>query len=79
MNDHDPVEISKLSRRQSQVLDCLAAGMQYKQIAHKLKISENTVAYHVSELKRKLGCGSSREILIFALKYGLVDQSAIIP
>lgn len=62
----------KLSKRQKQVLRALNDGLLYKEIAHMHNISENTVAYHMMELRKKLGCNTSREILVEAKALGLV-------
>jgi len=62
----------KLSKRQTQVLKALQDGLIYKEIAHLHDISENTVAYHMMELRKKLGCKNSREILSEAKASGLI-------
>ena len=62
-----------LSVRQKQMLEAILKGMQYKEIAFEYGISENTVAFHISKLKARLGCGSSREIITAAIVKGLVS------
>lgn len=47
-----------LSRREVEVLECLASGMRNRVIAAQLGISENTVKFHASRIFRKLGVSS---------------------
>jgi DNA-binding CsgD family transcriptional regulator len=44
-----------LTRREQEVLDCLAGGVTNREIAATLHLSERTVAHHVSAILRKLG------------------------
>lgn len=44
----------KLSRRECEVLTCIAYGLTDKEIAKKLKISSRTVGTHVSSILLKL-------------------------
>ena len=62
-----------LSERQQQMLDAIVQGMRYKEIAYKYGISENTVAFHISKLKKRLDCRNSREIISSAILKGLVS------
>ena len=63
-----------LTGRQKDILVCFAKGLQYKRIGFELGINENTVAFHISELKRKLGCNTSREILGKAYRLQLLHS-----
>ena len=60
-----------LSRRQLQVLSYLGEGLTNKEISFRQSVSQATVAFHVAELKKKLGCKTSREILLRARELGL--------
>ena len=62
-----------LSNRQQQMLDSIVKGLRYKEIAFEYGISENTVAFHISKLKERLNCASSREIISSAILNGLVS------
>lgn len=64
----------ELSSRQSDVLAGLAAGKRQKEIAYDLGISENTVAYHVAQLRERLGCSHSNEIVAAAYLTGLLKS-----
>ena len=54
------------------MLEGLAQGPRQKQIAYNLQISENTVAYHVAQLRRRLECSHSNEIVAAAYLAGLL-------
>ena len=49
---------AELSRREVEVLECLAAGMRNAQIADKLSLSEKTVKNHVNRIYAKLEVSS---------------------
>lgn len=66
-----------LSGRQKQMLDAIVEGKQYKEIAFEYGISVNTVAFHISKLKERLGCASSREIITAAILKGLVSIDSV--
>jgi tetratricopeptide (TPR) repeat protein len=51
-------------------LSHLVAGRTYAEIARELFISEKTVSVHVSNLLRKTGASSSREVSALALRLG---------
>lgn len=51
---HCPRETEDLSPRELEVLDLLARGHQYKEIALKLDISYTTIRTHVQHINRKL-------------------------
>jgi len=54
---------NKLSRREREILDWLARGRQYKEIADELSLSVNTVRTHVGRIYEKLHAHSRREAL----------------
>lgn len=64
-----------LSKRQRDVLAGLAEGKRQKEIAYQLGISENTVAYHVAQLRQRLGCSHSNEIVATAYLVGLLHPA----
>ena len=53
-----------LTPQQLRVLDMLRKGLQNKQIAYELKISETTVKVHVSDVLRKLSVFSRTNAII---------------
>jgi two-component system, NarL family, response regulator NreC len=63
-----------LSRRELQVLECVAQGMTSVQIGEALEISPKTVARHRERIMGKLNMHSSAELVRFAIRTGLVDN-----
>lgn len=66
-----PVEA--LTPRELEVLALLAQGLQNKEIAQELVISERTVKFHVSSILQKLGAGNRTEAVTTAIQIGLVQ------
>lgn len=56
-----------LTRRETEVLACLAKGLSNQQIADRLHIAEATVRTHVSRLLKKLGATNRVEAALYAL------------
>jgi two-component system response regulator NreC len=63
-----------LSRRELQVLECVAQGMTSVQIGEVLEISPKTVARHRERIMGKLNMHSSAELVRFAIRTGLVSN-----
>lgn len=68
-----PEEI--LTPREVEVLHELALGLQNKEIAAKLVISERTVKFHVSAILGKLDAGNRTEAVAIAAQRGLINMS----
>ncbi|HID52832.1 MAG TPA: response regulator transcription factor [Anaerolineae bacterium] len=62
-----------LTPRELEVLQELARGLQNKEIAAKLVISERTVKFHVSAILAKLDAGNRTEAVAVAAQHGLVN------
>jgi len=62
-----------LTPRQREVLHLAAKGMTYAEMATHMGVSQHTVEAHLSNLMRKLGFHSTREIIRYAFKRGLTD------
>ena len=65
--------IEKLTRREREVLQALAEGLDSKQIAAKLHITFETERTHMVNILNKLGLHSRLQALVFALRYGIVE------
>jgi DNA-binding NarL/FixJ family response regulator len=65
----------QFTRREKQVLDHLAEGMQVKAIARVLGISEETCRGYVKALHTKLSARSQLEAVVKAQQLGLLDRS----
>lgn len=67
-----PEPVEELTRRESEVLELVAAGLANKMIANRLKISEHTVKFHVAAILAKLGAASRTEAGYIAARRGLI-------
>ena len=61
-----------LSNRESQVLDLIARGFTYSEIALQIGVSVTTVQTHVRNIYAKLGVHSKTEAVFEARQYGLL-------
>jgi NarL family two-component system response regulator LiaR len=66
----DPGE-GDLTEREREVLGLIAKGLNNREIAEKMVISEKTVKTHVSNVLGKLGVEDRTQAAIWALKHGL--------
>ncbi len=62
-----------LTPREREMLILVARGMVVKEIAHSLQISEKTVRNHIGSIYRKLAVYDRSQLVIYALKNGLVN------
>jgi DNA-binding NarL/FixJ family response regulator len=62
-----------LTPRELEVLRLLAQGMQNKEIAAELTITERTVKFYVSSILGKLGAGNRTEAVAIAAQRGLIS------
>lgn len=67
-NDDDKNFHKGLSPREREVLQFIGAGYTPREIALQLKLSVNTVETHRKNIKEKLGLGTSRELVRYAIK-----------
>jgi DNA-binding NarL/FixJ family response regulator len=65
--------VEALTSREIEVLQLLAQGLQNKEIAAQLVISERTVKFHVSSIMSKLGAGNRTEAVTLAVQQGLIE------
>jgi DNA-binding NarL/FixJ family response regulator len=64
--------IGRLTPREREVLQALAAGLSDREIAQQLLVSTETVRTHMVNLLHKLGVDSRLKALVFAVKHDLV-------
>ncbi len=72
-DDPTPELPEKLTPRELEVLELLAKGLQNKEIAADLIISERTVKFHVSSILQKLNAKNRTEAVTIAIQHGLVS------
>lgn len=65
--------LAALSKRELQVLECVAQGMTSVEIGQALQISPKTVSRHRERIMGKLDMHSSAELVRFAIRTGLID------
>ena len=68
-------DITRLSKRQKQLLIMLDEGLSNREIAERLGISEHTVKVHLWRLFRRLGVKSRTQALHHARNHGLLSSS----
>lgn len=70
LRGNDPLD--QLTVREREVFDLLAHGLNNTQIAEKFVLSEATVRTHVTSVLDKLRLRDRTQVMVFALKRGLV-------
>ena len=68
--------IARLTPREREVLQALAAGLSDREIAQQFHVSTETVRTHMVNLLHKLEVDSRLEALVFAVKHDLVTIEA---
>ncbi|MGE7822702.1 response regulator [Paenibacillus sp. NPDC093718] len=71
-HQEETAQLDKLTRREQEVLQLIASGMNNREISEALYITEKTVKTHVSHLLDKLGVADRTQAAIYALKHGIV-------
>jgi DNA-binding CsgD family transcriptional regulator len=66
------VQTDPLTRREREVAELVARGLNNRRIAEKLVITERTVASHIEHILDKLGFGSRTEIGVWAVEHDLI-------
>ena len=61
-----------LSRREEEILRCLALGLRTSEISESLRLQPETVRTHVKNIFRKIGVTSRTQAVLWAIKKGLV-------
>jgi DNA-binding NarL/FixJ family response regulator len=69
--------LSLLSKRELQVVRCLAEGLSNREIADQLKLSQHTVKNHLFRVFDKLGVSSRIELLFMTLSPETPGQSIV--
>jgi two-component system NarL family response regulator len=72
-SDRDQVPTPRLTERELEVLRLVATGMNNREAAKELYISENTVKNHVRNILEKLQLHSRMEAVMYAVREKLLD------
>lgn len=70
--------MSKLTRREKEVLALLAGGSDNDAIAQALVISPQTARTHIQNVLGKLGVHSRLEAAAFVMQNGILDELATV-
>ena len=65
---------SPLTNKEMETLQYIAKGLANQEIAHKLTVTEGTVAKNVSKILSKLQLENRTQIALYALRKGLVED-----
>lgn len=63
-----------LTRRETEILGTITAGLGNKEIANKFSLSEDTVKHHLTNIFDKVGVSSRLELALFAINNRLVGS-----
>jgi two-component system NarL family response regulator len=66
-----------LTRRQVEVLQMVAQGYTYKEIAAALNITERTVEYHMGEILNRLHLQNRAQVIAYATRTGLIEHDGL--
>ena len=72
-----PLAASELSGREQKVLELLAHGHTNNEIAHKLSLSDKTIATYRARIVEKLGLATRADIVRYALETGVLSPGKI--
>ena len=75
----EELAIMKLTKREREVLEALAEGMNSKEIAERLSMTIETERTHVVNLLKKLKVHSRLEAVVFAVRHGVVEIRPLDP
>jgi DNA-binding NarL/FixJ family response regulator len=70
--DDELARVEPLTPREIDVLELLAEGLPNKAIAERLRISDQTVKFHVSSISGKLGAANRTDAVRRAVRRGLI-------
>lgn len=68
----------KLTDRQIEIVRMVATGMEYKQIALRLRLSERTVRGHMDDVHERTGLENNTMLTSWAWLLGLISEDDII-
>ena len=75
-NGRQPSEVALLTAREREIVTAFAQGMSYTAIAEARGVRPVTIRNAIYGIQRKLGVGSKQEIVVWAVRNGLLDDVA---
>jgi DNA-binding NarL/FixJ family response regulator len=72
--DTPQLDTSQLTASEIEIVRLISSGLSTKEIAAKKHLSFHTVTTHRKNIFRKLGVSSSQEMMLLAIKAGLIDN-----
>jgi len=72
----EPPRLPKLTAREREVIQLLAEGKSSKEVACVLNLSTKTAETHRSNIMRKLGFHSIRDLVVYAVKNNIIQVQA---
>lgn len=72
-DDKDKATELNITKREKEILQLMAEGLNNKEIADKLFVSERTIIGHKSNLLSKTGCKNTIGLLAYAIKHKMVE------
>ena len=72
--DDETPELARLTERERQILTLFAEGMSYAEIGEVRGNRPLTIRNAIYGIRDKLGAGSSQEMVVWAVRNGLLDS-----
>lgn len=69
--------VQRLTSREREVLNLLAAGLTNIEISEKLYISSHTVAQHVAAMLKRTNCRRRTQLAVLAARAGILTDGGI--
>lgn len=64
-----------ITEREAQIIELIAEGCSYTNIAQRLHLSAHTVTTHRKKIMQKLGVNNTAAVVLYAVKNGLVSPN----
>ncbi len=74
-----PEYVERLTPRDTQVLELVVQGLNNKEIADRLHVTENTVKLHLRNILEKLHLQNRIQVAVYAVRRGLVPDTTDTP
>jgi DNA-binding NarL/FixJ family response regulator len=71
------VSASSLTKRELEIVRCVASGLRNVEVAKRLAISEATVKTHLNNIFQKLALRDRVELALYAIRNGLVTGASV--